>query len=458
MSNLAPISPRKPFKPGYKPIKRDVEFAKVGLGEPLDAAKLKAAGGGDLKTGLGAVGLLNIVKGSMDCPAYTMDTIHQVRWTILGPISDAAIEKNFSSTIDLFGNSKSVEGVAMVESTMPQNGELNTHMLACAIGMHLEPEPMAFTAQGNAWSTPIAGQAKPPSPDVFTVGDVVNGALGANFSGQNPTQILRPAVLEWGWFQNYVAWHMVRAYDLRWAIGTKYNILDEVLRHTAYMPPSGQDGSSGFSEVDVFTAIRRANDYYEGLGSPLVFLPIDFVREGVLAQAPGGPVVGEFRPSRAFELSGVTYGGMDLRHQLRGNSEFRKLDLPYIIGAGIPIGLYLQETDSSQGDIMRDYLSISGGRNGNGAFPQVTVPAANINAGATVTGANVMLEQALDGAFPVEAQQVYAERYVFKMGDVKLSLLVKGRELDGDLYTTLKNNPEIREALCSSCECGFVNQ
>lgn len=454
MTQMAPLNPRKPFKAGFKPIKREVEIAKVGLGEPLDIAKVKALGGGDIKTGLGQVGLYNIVKGSMDCPAYTMDTIHQVRWTILGAISDAAIEKNFSSTIDLFGNSKSVDGVAMVESTMPQNGELNTHMLACAIGFHVEPEPMGFTVQGNFWSTPVAGVAKPPSPDVYTVADVTGGSLGAQFTGNNP-QVIRPGVLEWGWFQNYVAWHMVRAYDLRWAIGTKYNIVDEVLRHTAYMPPNGQDGSSGLSEVDIFAAVRRANDYYEALGSPLVFLPIDFIREGVLAA--GGPF-GEFRPSRAFELAGVTYGGMDLRHMLRGNSEFRKLDLPYIIGAGIPIGLYLQETDSSQGDIMRDYLSITGGRQGNGAFPELVLPAANINAGPTAGGANVMLEQSLDAPVTNVANQVYAERYVQKMGDIKLSMLVKGRELDGDLYTTLKNNPEIRDALCSSCECGFVNQ
>jgi hypothetical protein len=359
---------------------------------------------------------------------------------------------------DLFGNTKNVEGVAFVESTMPQNGELNTHMLACAIGFHLEPEPFSFTAEGNAWTHPVVGQAKPPSPDVYTLADILNGAIGPLFAGAEPDQFMRPAILEWGMWANYVAWHMVRAYDLRWAIGTKWNILDEVLRHTAYMPPSAQDGSSGNSQIDLLAAVRRTNDYYDALGTAFDFLKIDFIREGVLNNA--GAPVGDFRPSRAFELAGVTYGGMDLRHMLRGNSEFRKLDLPYIIGAGIPIGLILQEVDSSQGDIMRDYLSITQGRQGNGVIPPFIVDAANINAGGTVSGAPVMLDQTLDTVFPPTtiSASVFAERALFKMGDLKLSMLVKGRELDGDLMTFLRNNQEAREMLCSECECGFVNQ
>jgi hypothetical protein len=453
-----PSSPKKPFRPKFKPIKREVELRKVGLAEMPDIEKLRSAADG-VRAGLGATGIYNILKSSMDCASYAMDTIHQVRWTLIGPITDAAIEKNFAAEIDLFGNSKSVEGVAFVESTMPQNGELNTHMLACAIGFHLEPEPKSWVIEGNAWTHPTIGQAKPPSPDVYSVADVVNGALGPNFSGQTPEQFMRPAILQWGAWANYVAWHMVRAYDLRWAIGTKWNILDEVLRHTAYMPPNAQDGSSGNSEDAILAEVRRTNDYFDSLGTEFDFLKIDFLREGVLTV--GGVPVGEFRPSRAFETAPVTYGGMDLRHMLRGNSEFRKLDLPYIIGAGIPIGLILQEVDSTQGDIMRDYLSVTQGRQGNGHIPPFIVDAADINFGGTVSGGNVMLEQSMDvppAAIVNYSTSVFAERAFFKMGDLKLSMLVKGRELDGDLMTFLRNNADAREALCSQCECGFVNQ
>ena len=456
-SLTAASNPKTPFRPKFRQLKREIELKKVGLGEPIDIDKVRAYEGG-VKKGLGAVGVTSLLKSSMDCASYAMDTIHQTRWTLIGPITDAAIEKNFSAEIDLFGNSKSVEGVAFVESTMPQNGELNTHMLACAIGFHLEPEPKSWTQLGNAWTHPVVGQPKPPSPDVFTVADVVNGALGPAFSGQTPDQFMRPAILQWGAWANYVAWHLVRAYDLRWAIGTKWNILDEVLRHTAYMPPNAQDGSSGNSEDAVIAEIRRTNDYYDSLGTAFDFLKIDFLREGVFNN--GGVPIGEFRPSRAFELAPVTYGGMDLRHMLRGNSEFRKLDLPYIIGAGIPIGLILQETDSTQGDIMRDYLSITQGRQGNGVIPPFILDAANINAGGTVSGTPVMLEAPLDLTSTVAnsvSQAVFAERAFYKMGDLKLSMLVKGRELDGDLMTFLRNNADARDALCLECECGFVN-
>ena len=64
-----------------------------------------------------------------------------------------------------------------------------------------------------------------------------------------------------------------------------------------------------------------------------------------------------------------------------------------------------------------------------------------------------------DTAFPptTVSQGVFAERAFFKFGDLKLSMLVKGRELDGDLMTFLRNNQDAREALCSQCDCGFVN-
>jgi hypothetical protein len=466
LSDLKKLNDRSKLPTKFKAIPRDTNRTLVGLGGPIDDAKFKAAGGGQsaegTRAGLVGLGLIDLVSDSMDCAPFAMDTIHQTRWTLEGPITDLAIEKNFSAEIDLFANSKSVEGVSYVESTMPQNGELNTHMLACAIGFHLEPEPYSFTVQGNAVTKPIVATAKPPSPDVYTVADVFNGAIGSGFAGANPEQIIRPAVLEWGMWANYVAWHMVRAYNLRWAIGTKNNILDEVLRHTAYMPPSAQDGSSGNSQIDVLAAVRRTNDYYGNrLATAMDFLKVDFLRLGALTI--GGANIGDFRPSRAYELAGVTYGGGDLRHMLKGNSEFRKLKRPYIIGAGIPIGLRLDQVDDVQGDIMRDYLSATQGRQGNGVVPPAILDAANFtgpNVGANGIGTTpVMAEQSIDCP-PTTCtnffQQVFAERILFKMGDLKLSLLVQGRELDGDLYQFLLNNPGARDQLCTDCECSFA--
>jgi hypothetical protein len=44
------------------------------------------------------------------------------------------------------------------------------------------------------------------------------------------------------------------------------------------------------------------------------------------------------RPKRyLFQLE--SFGGQDLRSMLRGDSEFRKLDMPYVIEDGVPIGM-----------------------------------------------------------------------------------------------------------------------
>lgn len=444
------------LKTKFSALPKDDNRVLVGFGSPIDMDKVKSAE--SFREGVKAIGLAALVSDSMDCAPFAMDTIHQTRWTLEGPILPGAIEKNFSAEIDLFANSKSVEGVSYVESTMPQNGELNTHMLACSIGFHLEPEPFSFTVQGNAVTHPLVGGAKAPSPDVYTVSDVNNGALGARFVNDDP-DVIRPAMLEWGQWANYVAWHMVRAYNLRWAIGTKNNIIDEVLRHTAFMPTNGQDGSSGNSQIDVLAAVRRTNDYYDNhLGTAMNFMKIDFLRLGALNLA--GVNIGDFRPSRAYEQAGVTYGGVNLREMLRNNSEFRKLNMPYIIGAGIPIGLRLDEVDNIQGNIMRDYLDATQGRQGDGNVPPAIVDANNFNPGPTSGGASPVMAEETIGC-PTETctnffQRVFAERMLFKMGDLKLSLLIKGRELDGQLYQDLLTNQALREALCEECECKFA--
>lgn len=43
------------------------------------------------------------------------------------------------------------------------------------------------------------------------------------------------------------------------------------------------------------------------------------------------------KPTRAGEIPGVTYGGMDLREMLKSGSEFRKLEVPYYLKAGTTV-------------------------------------------------------------------------------------------------------------------------
>src|SRR5262249_8579275 len=156
--------------------------------------------------------------------------------------TDASINQNFGAEIDLFGSGKAVPGIDYVQTTMAQTGQTQTYFIACYVGFHIETEPLQWDTIGNAWQTPITTPAiVPASPDVFTLNDI--GELGfAVAAGDNPAglfagQTFAPAVLQWGWWANYAAWHMVRGYNIRWKIGQHTNIYDEVLRHTAYMPP-----------------------------------------------------------------------------------------------------------------------------------------------------------------------------------------------------------------------------
>jgi hypothetical protein len=420
----------------------------VGMGLPIDAAKIKSAA--TRKEGLGAI--LDLIQQSKENPWWNMDVVEQVRWTMAGPQTNASITENFGATIDLFASGKSPQDIDFVETTMAQPGQTQTYFVACYVGFHLEPDPMCFTLRGNAWTHPTVGQAQPPSPDVFTLNDVIHGALGTAFEGES-TPVMLPAIMEHGWWLNRAFWELVRAYNFRWKIGQHINIMDEQLRHTAYMPPNAQDGSASSSETDPFNLINMMNQRYDSLGSALDFLPIDFLRIGSVGVTTVNN--GRFVPTRDFDTVGTTYGGMDLRSMLRANSEFRQLCLPYIIEPGVPIGIFLQECDTVQGDIMRALLSISqiGGTFG-GVIPPSVTPDANINAGMTATGATVMLERTLDAADV--PQQVNAERVIFKSGFGKITLPIKGFEVTKDWYNQLSSDSDIRDIVLSDCGMKFA--
>ena len=233
------------FRPGGRIIKAPDNRYKVGAGmeaNPAEVRRMVVGMGASpnhekIRTGLagdhsGLGSIVDAIQASMQNPFYNMDVIEQVRWTMAGPQTDESVGKNFGAEIDLFGAGKSPEGIDYVETTMAQTGQTQTYFIACYIGFHIEPEPLCFTTKVNGWTHPDSAQAQPPSPDVFTANDVNNGCLGAAFQpGEGvASQFLIPGVLEWGWWANYVAWHMARGYNLRWKIGQHVNIMDEVLR------------------------------------------------------------------------------------------------------------------------------------------------------------------------------------------------------------------------------------
>lgn len=434
-------------------------FRTIGLGAKPDPHRIKAAGlGAQTRTNPEGLGdLVSSILSCKACPTYNMPIIEQVRWTLGGPLLDSTLTSAFGAEIDLFGSGKNVPGIAFVETTMAQPGQLQVPTLCCAIAWHLEPEPFEFTGQVNAWTRPVVGAQAPPSPDTFTLNDQINGALGAAIGNPAPTQIMVPGVLQWGWWAAYAFWHMARGYDLRWKIGQHTNIMDEVLRHTAYMPPNAQQGSTSGLNVDLTDFVRQTNNYYDQLGTALIALKVDFLRVGSVNLA--GPVnVGAFRPSRALQFAPTTVGGINLRELLGANSEFRKLTVPYLIQPGIPIGLVAQEADTIEADQMRRWLSIT--QSQQAGIPPIETDDANVLATTTVPGANVSREVVIGAATPPAAadfiaQQVDTGTAIFKGGEGKITLAIKGFEVDGDWASVLNANPDIRDAVMRECGCGY---
>jgi hypothetical protein len=461
-------------RPGYKLVSRAERLlgppVTRGLGAPPSVDKVRQALGPNIPPGgvglgreqaatslhgAGLGSMVDLIRDSLGSPVWNMDVIEQVRWGLDGPQTDFSIGQNFGATIDLFGSGKTVPGIDFVETTFAQPGQTQTFFIACYLGFHMEPTPMCWTTIGNAWTHPSIGAQAPPSPDVWTLNDQNNGALGAAIAAG--TQIMVPADMAYGWWGNYACWHMARGYNLRWKIGQHTNIMDEVLRHTAYMPPNAQEGSASSSQVDTPFFINQMNRRYDSLGTALDFLKVDFIRTGSMSVLVGEITenVGDFAPTRDFDLVPATYGGMDLRSLLRG-SEFRKLTLPYVLKPGVPIGISLQETDTDQANAMRQFLSITDGQ--QGSIPPIVTDDPNIDPALfSLTGPRVMLERQLDGPTNTP-QQVSVARARYKAGPLKFTQLVKGFEVAEDWYTLMSTNADIREVVASACGIRFAMQ
>jgi hypothetical protein len=470
---MRPRQPVRPFKTTFKKIDRPEPSANrtIGFGQPVDIARIKGAA--NPREGLGSI--CDSIKNNMDSPIWNMPIIDQTRGTLLGPASDQTVSQFFGAEIRPFDWTNSTTGFDYVETTFAQSGEPQTHTLVCAIGWHIDVDQVVWTADGNSFTLPIIPGAEPMSPDVFTQNDVNNGQFDTptqKFSPDvaatpgAPDSVVVPAFLEWGWWAQQVAWFMARGYDLQWKVGHHTNIMDETLRHTAYLIQNAQDGSASSSEVDIARFVRRVNDRYTALGSGMYFSKVDRIRIGSTgAGTLLDPNLGAFRPSRDHQRVGVTYGGGDLRSLLHGNSEFRKMRIPYVFRAGVPYGLLARVNDDTQAELMREYLSISQGQ-GDGSIPPLEQDASaqsviNLPYDAAARPSNTIVgSPATERTFTGQnvSQQVPIQNAIYKGGEFKLTLAVKGFEVTDEWYTMCQNDPGIRDAIMCETGCGWAKQ
>jgi hypothetical protein len=429
---------------------------KLGFGAPQIKRGMKA-GDPALTRFVGAM------RDGMRSPSYNLPVIESVRIHYGGPLTDTAISGSFGAYLDPLGANPTSPpaGALSVESTMVEPGKVQTWNLVCAIGWQLEPEPMEFTAKCNAFTAPQTAVAKPVSPDFFTENDLNNFAGGFNSLGMTSGQTMVPAELEWGWWAGQAMYYMVRAYNLEWQVGNRTFLLNDSLRYTAYVPSNAQDGSASSSEVDLPFFVRRVNDYYrEELETNLICLMIDRARVGSV----GGPALdttntGIFRPTRAYETVGATYGGLGVRSLLRGNTEFRKMSSPYLLRPGVPIGLRAHVSNGDDQALMQQYLSATNGF--KGLIPAIFSEDGEILAGSPIAGTGTGSivgsaitgdELTLDPAGAISVpQQVPTGRVEFKGGAFKITVALKGFELDEATKDAL-TDPDVMAVV--NAECG----
>jgi hypothetical protein len=388
-----------------------------------------------------ADGVMAMFKGAL-CAVYALPTIAKVQWEFAGPISHADTLRTLGATIDILGN-PDAPGVDEVYSTPGLiDGQFQTFIMACAVGVHLEVSPYCALVRGNAFRRPADGAttAKPFSPDAWTVNDQTNSW------GQGVTAPTARAYLMYGEPALEAYWAMVRAYNLRWTYGSLINILDEQLRETAYMPPNAQEGSASSSEIDALRMAREVNNRYASLGSTLDFGLIDTVRIGSVGAAPNS---GRFAPNNDLQYVGVTYGGSDLRAKIGigQNSEFRSLTNPYILKPGVPPGLTFEEQNQEMGDYFRAQFDITEGVAG---VATALTPAQMTESGDWVTTAgSAFSERTIDGQDV--AQTVIAESAIYKGFRALMSNEIKGWEMTESLASSIRDNASLAAQLCSEC-------
>jgi hypothetical protein len=360
------------------------------------------------------------------CSFGNVPVIEEVVWTIPLPLAIEEATATFGDTVNLLSGSSSVPGVASIDSTFLINGILQTDILTQGVGVHVFCEPMSFTTIGNAWIAPVVPVAPPPSPDVWTVNDINNLALGTEV-GDSADLAFFPASLEWGADVWRAGWNFINAYQFQWRTSQRELVLNELAADISYFGSFADAEAAGTSEIPVAEFVATVNATYRSKDSSTIFLPVNFRRVGsITATAPGAVNTGIFHPTRDFDLAPVTWGGLRWQGYGCRGQMYRPVESPCFLERGIPIGMQFVVQDAVHQANMLEALTIN-----NEPFGTNVLPDVNVTAGPTLTGTSVMLEQTLDTTPGTAPQQVFVGNQVFKGGILKLAIKLKGWEMPG---------------------------
>ena len=369
------------------------------------------------------------------CSFGNVPVIEEVVWTIPLPLAIEEATATFGDTVNLLSGSSSVPGVASIDSTFLINGILQTDILTQGVGVHVFCEPMSFATIGNAWIAPVVPVQPPPSPDVWTVNDINNGALGTEV-GDSTDLSFFPASLEWGASVWRAGWNFINAYQFQWRTSQRELVLNELAADISYFGSFADAEAAGTSEVPIIEFVATVNATYRSKDSSTIFLPVNFRRVGsITAGAPGAVNTGIFHPTRDFDLAPVTWGGLRWQGYGCRGQMYRPVESPCFLERGIPIGMQFVVQDAVHQASMLENLTIN-----NEPFGTNVLPDVNVTAGPTLTGGSTMLEQTLDTAPGIAAQTLFVGNQVFKGGVLKLAIKLKGWEMPGGWKAYCQSN------------------
>jgi hypothetical protein len=405
-----------------------------GLGAPADAGPESA----------------KAAEKCLRCGFGNVPVVEEVVWTVPLPLTAEQAQTTFGDTINPLSGSSSVPGVASIDSTFLINGILQTDILAQGIGVHVFCEPMSFSTIGNAFTAPdTALQESVPSPDVFTLNDALNGALGAPLSSGNEAPV--PSVFEWGAATWRAGWNFINAYQFQWKTSQRELVLNELAADISYFGSFADAEASGTSELPIIEFVALLNAQYRAQESQTIFLPVNFRRVGSVNSLSATNNVGIFHPTRDFDLAPVTWGGLRWQGYGCRGQMYRPVESPCFLERGIPIGMIFIAQDAVHQAQMIEALTIDNEPFGFNVQPDINVGGYSAvggaaGAGVPTTGAitagvnNVMLEQTLDATPVLVQQSVNATRQVFKGGIFKLGVKIKGWEMPGGWKSYCQTN------------------
>ena len=369
------------------------------------------------------------------CSFGNVPVIEEVVWTIPLPLAIEEATATFGDTVNLLSGSSSVPGVASIDSTFLINGILQTDILTQGVGVHVFCEPMSFATIGNAWIAPVVPEQPPPSPDVWTVNDIDNGALGTEVGDATDLSFF-PASLEWGASVWRAGWNFINAYQFQWRTSQRELVLNELAADISYFGSFADAEAAGTSEVPIIEFVATVNATYRSKDSSTIFLPVNFRRVGsITTGAPGAVNTGIFHPTRDFDLAPVTWGGLRWQGYGCRGQMYRPVESPCFLERGIPIGMQFVVQDAVHQASMLENLTIN-----NEPFGTNVLPDVNVTAGPTLSGGSAMLEQTLDTAPVNAAQTLFVGNQVFKGGVLKLAIKLKGWEMPGGWKAYCQSN------------------